>query len=44
MGELHVLTKHGKVIFKSENKIDVIYEHQNYHRKQRVLYKHVGGS
>ena len=37
---MHTLTKNNKVIFKSENKIDAIYEHQNYHRSQRVLYKY----
>ena len=38
---MHTLTKNNKVIFKSKNKIDAIYEHQNYHRSQRVLYKYV---
>jgi hypothetical protein len=38
---MHTLTKNNKVIFKSKNKIDTIYEHQNYHRSQRVFYKYV---
>ena len=36
---MHVLMKNNKVIFKSNSKIEAIYEHQNYSRKQRVSYK-----
>ena len=37
---MHTLIQNGKVVFKSTRKIDCIFEHQRYHRKQRVMYKY----
>ena len=38
---MHTLIQKGKVIFESARKIDAIFEHQNYHRRQQVVYKYI---
>ena len=33
---MYQLKQNGKVIFKSDRKLDVTFEHQKYHRRDRV--------